>query len=81
MTLTSVLYTSSVVSNPVFTQVTVVLPADTTTFTTSMPIPTETPNTPATLGAASNEKIPNNLVKIVVGVVVGAVVLVGLFAV
>jgi hypothetical protein len=80
-TLTSILQTSSVLQNPVFTQLTVVVPAVTTTVTTSVSIATQTPDITSASSGSSLLNAPNKLVPIVVGVVVGAAALVGLFEV
>lgn len=79
--LTSITATSSVLQNPVFTQLTIVEPSVTTTFTATAPIATQTPDiTPASSGSSLLNS-PETLVPIIVGVVVGAAVLVGLFEV
>jgi hypothetical protein len=60
---------------------TVVVPATTTTFTVSIPIATQTPDITPSSSGSSLLSSPKKLVPIVVGVVVSAAVLVGLFEV
>lgn len=76
--LTSITQTSSVLQNPIFTQLTVVVPSVTTTFTTTASIATQTPDITS---ASSGSSLLSTLSTIVVGLVVGAAVLVGLFEV
>ena len=81
LSLTPITQTSSVLQNPVFTQLTVVVPSVTATFTTSVANATQTPNITPSKSGSSLLNSPKKLVPIVVGVVVSAAVLVGLFEV
>ena len=81
LSLTPITQTSSVLQNPVFTRLTVVVPATTTTFTVSIAIATQTPDITPSSSGSSLLSSPKKLVPIVVGVVVSAAVLVGLFEV